>query len=477
MVVRTNNLYEVSCLASCTLLQTLYFILAATAFEKVYEKFLDVPKPQAAVTAASNLRDKEGDAQNTISTDILHHTTEAAKPAKKISPHIAEMEESAFSSMMVAQAVSGIEPTPVPDQIGGSGLNEYIIPDAIPAEFGEKQNVQSLLSVHSQPPPSLLDYHFQPLPNFQPQQLPLQIPNALDPYDMMSSLSNEFETRDANLGDRNTYTSAQQRQKVGHFSDTRSQKETGYGNQFSNSIWHEEDPLPNVLPRKADLNVDNSHLALPYHLSQKSYGSKGLDEFSCNSQVSDHVFQPYASVKESTALSVIGEGRFQMDLDSMDISNTIDPKKDALDSVGKLVSLDHRAHEASDLAGNRDIFNSNFLIDEGMFFPNGDGRADNIRQSSYGSDKDGDIYQSDLSNGSSPEATGVHVRPVGGVVGIFHCILCYAYFQTSEELTSHCSNDLDHLVLAQLDCGADSIWKYPPPPPCKSRRIEVCTKW
>ena len=112
-----------------------------------------------------------------------------------------------------------------------------------------------------------------------------------------------------------------------------------------------------------------------------------------------------------------------------------------------------------------------------MPFLNSDSRGDNIRRGTYVSDKDGDIVQSDLSYGSSPKAIGIHVRPVGGVAGLFHCILCYTNYHTSEELTYHCSNDPDHLVLSQLDCGADNIWLYPPPPPQKSLKIDMCTKW
>ena len=411
----------------------------ATVFENIYEIFLDIPKPQDAITAASKLRDSEYDANTTNGTDHLHYTTEVTKSSKKMSSFAANIGISASSSMIATQAVSESKLTQVPDQISRPHPRQSIKPEAIQTGLGEQSNLQSLYSIHSRRPP-LLDHPYEPFQNFQP-------------YGIMSNFPNESETQEVNLGGVNTDFSVQQRQRMGLFSGARNEKGTCYGNQHSNSIWRKEDPLHNVLPSKTYFNDSNSHLALYHNLSHNSYGSKILDE--------------------STHSGQGGEGRLQVHLDHLDKRSRIDLKKGELDSAS--LHGKHRAHVASNMAGRRGIINSNFLNNEGMPFLNYDSGDDNIRRGRRVFRQDSDIYQSE--SDSSPKAISIHARPVGGVAGFFCCILCYTDYSTSEKLTSHCSNDPNHLALAQLDCGADKIWLYPPPPPRKSLKINMCTKW
>ena len=445
-----------NCSASCTLLLC-FFGPIATVFENIYEIFLDIPKPQAAITAASDLRDSEYDVNTTNGTDHLHYTTEVTKSSKKMSSFTENVGISASSSMIATQAVSEAKLTQVPDQIGRPHPHprQSIKSEEIPAWLGEQSNLQNL---YSRPP--LLDHPNEPFQNFQP-------------YGIMSNFPNESETQEVNLGGINTDFSVQQHQRMGPFSGTRNEKGTCYGNQHSNSIWRKEDPFHNILPSKTYFNDSDSHFALHHNISQKSYGSKILDEFTYSGPVSDHHFQPYAPAKELTSSSTYGEGRLQVHSDLMNKRNRIDLKKGELDSAS--LHEKHRAHVASNMAGRRGIINSNFLNNEGMPFLNYDSRDDNIRRGRSGFQQDSDIYQSELD--SSPKAISIHTRPVGGVAGFFYCILCYTDYRTSEKLTSHCSNDPNHLALVQLDCGADKIWLYPPPPPHKSLKINMCTKW
>ena len=173
---------------------------------------------------------------------------------------------SASPSMMARQIFSGAKLTQVPDQINRPGPEKYMKMDAIQAGFGEQSNLKSFYAIT-----------FKPLPNFQP-------------CGNMTHLPNEFKMQEANLGHLNTDFFVQQHHKIGHFSGTRRKKGTGYGNQHRSSIWNEEDLLPNVLPMETYLNVNNSHMGLPCHLSQKSYGSNILDELAYRGQVNDHNF-------------------------------------------------------------------------------------------------------------------------------------------------------------------------------------------
>lgn len=287
----------------------------------------------------------------------------------------------------------------------------------------------------------------------------------------------------------------------GDFFDTWDKKRSGEdsGDLLRNAIWHEEDPIPGhsqysslwsrAVGEKSDFHAYNLQSSPHLSSSQQSYESRSLDELVHQSQVEGDSFQPYASVKPSPLIPAIAERRVGKDSESMGSSNdTIDTRKGLVDSIEAkgvhLATLNVNMHSSFGAPGtgyetsnNPSTSDSRILIsamaaaNEGMSFTSGGNGIDNIRRSSgHSSMMDDDIYHSDFSKSTSPdEDTVVH-----GNMDETFCLLCYKNY-TSQELKSHCSTDLEHLELAQLDCGADVIWQYPPPPLQRPRELKVCT--
>lgn len=473
------------------------------AFENVYERYL--PRAGADETTGA----EEGNMPATNSTEIINYSAVVANPPAK--KNTAAVDRPAFSPVVGRQALPGAKNISACDEVGKHPAPEdYLSRDAVSAAFGiEQYGLPNVYPAHSQPPPP--DFPLQPHLHFQSQQPPLSYPNVYHPYNigghgsnlmglqglpsLVSNMPKEFETcPGANMGNATTDLRVQQHQKRDvDYADTSNQSGSGGGDRLRNAIWHDEDPLTDFSLRKNDFHTYN--LQSP---SQQSFESRSYDEFVHQSQVEDDTFQPYASIKQSPV--VIKGGK---EFDS--ISGAIDERKSLLESAvtmppplasgnanmyrnlfgGGAPGTGYRAGlDSHTTSSNRSGFDSTFLVsttNEPTFTGNsnsgGGGGGGNVEARSYSPVKDDDIYQSDLSSKSnSPEPIVVNTGQAD-TDSLFYCILCYRDYKTSEELTSHCSSDLDHLVLAVLDGGADEIWKYPPPPPHRPHEVEMCRSW